>query len=330
MTVRYFNQLPKPYTAYPRIARQLFAQVAMQVKDQFTSPLHSDKSAETSFHWPHADYCVQSLNIDPAHLKRYQSITGFEQNEYIPALYLVVLAQSLQMQMMTHERFPFPILGLVHIGNQVKQYRPIKSSETIQLNCAFGELKPHDKGQQFDFIVTAKVDQTVVMEGLTTYLYRSTEPARSTETTSSQRTDTTDDLAVTTNKTGLHPSSIDLSLFDQKPIEQQWHVAEDLGRRYAMVSGDFNFIHLHALPAKAFGFDKAIAHGMWSHARALSALQPLPDAYDSAVQFKLPVALPSTIGLVSNQTSDCTEFILYNIDQRKPHVVGYLIAQSED
>src|SRR5690606_40430954 len=83
-----------------------------------------------------------------------------------------VLSQSLQMHMMTSEAFPFPILGLVHIRNQVKQYRKIGVNETLTLSCKFGELQPHDKGVQFDFITTVKVGDEVVVEALTTYLSR--------------------------------------------------------------------------------------------------------------------------------------------------------------
>ncbi len=52
-----------------------------------------------------------------------------------------------------------------------------------------------------------------------------------------------------------------------------WKLAGDLGRRYGAVSGDRNPIHLYPLTAKAFGFPTNIAHGMWTLARSLSALQ---------------------------------------------------------
>jgi acyl dehydratase len=38
---------------------------------------------------------------------------------------------------------------------------------------------------------------------------------------------------------------------------------------------DVNPIHLHAIAAKAFGFPRAIAHGMYTAARAFSACQEL-------------------------------------------------------
>ena len=50
----------------------------------------------------------------------------------------------------------------------------------------------------------------------------------------------------------------------------RWTLAGDVGRRYAAVSGDRNPIHLSALSAKALGFPRAIAHGMYTASRALA------------------------------------------------------------
>ena len=49
-----------------------------------------------------------------------------------------------------------------------------------------------------------------------------------------------------------------------------WRLPADLGRRYASVSGDRNPIHLYGVTAKAFGFPRQIAHGMWSKARSIA------------------------------------------------------------
>jgi acyl dehydratase len=80
----------------------------------------------------------------------------------------------------------------------------------------------------------------------------------------------------------------------------RWRVPADAGRRYARVSGDVNPIHLSALTARAFGFPRAIAHGMWVEARALAALSGrLPDALAVDVAFRKPLLLPSTVELAT-------------------------------
>ena len=83
------------------------------------------------------------------------------------------------------------------------------------------------------------------------------------------------------------------------PAVARWRLPEDLGRSYAGVSGDVNPIHLHALSAKAMGFPRQIAHGMWTCARTLAALgRTSLGPSSSSVWFTRPVFLPSTVELV--------------------------------
>lgn len=283
MNTRHFSQLPKPYLAYPKVIQGLI----------FKKP-----KAEKVL--PQVEYVVDSFKVDQKHLKAYNEVCGFKNNGYIPAIYLTVLSQSLQMHMMTSEAFPFPILGLVHIRNQVKQYRKIGVNETLTLSCKFGELQPHDKGVQFDFITTVKVAGEVVVEALTTYLSR-------------QKTNA---------KAAAKPAE---SQAPEYILNNEWNISENTGRRYAMTSGDFNLIHIHAVTAKAFGFKQAIAHGMWSKAKALANLS-LPDAYEVDVWFKLPMYLPSKVEFLTAQAANETDFLIRNSKSQKPHVTGHIKA----
>ena len=283
MKTRHFSQLPKPYMAYPKVIQGLI----------FKKP----KGEKVL---PQVEYVVDSFNVDQKHLKAYNQVCGFKNNGYIPAIYLTVLSQSLQMHMMTSEAFPFPILGLVHIRNQVKQYRKIGVNETLTLACKFGELQPHDKGVQFDFITTVKVGGEVVVEALTTYLSR-------------QKTNA---------KAAAKPAE---SQAPEYILNNEWNISENTGRRYAMTSGDFNLIHIHAVTAKAFGFKQAIAHGMWSKAKALANLS-LPDAYEADVWFKLPMYLPSKVEFLTAQAANDTDFLIRSSKNQKPHVTGHIKA----
>lgn len=283
MNTHHFSQLPKPYLVYPKVIQGLI----------FKKP-----KAEKVL--PQVEYVVDSFKVDQKHLKAYNEVCGFKNNGYIPAIYLTVLSQSLQMHMMTSEAFPFPILGLVHIRNQVKQYRKVGVNETLTLSCKFGELQPHDKGVQFDFITTVKVGNEVVVEGLTTYLSR-------------QKTNA---------KAAAKPVESKASEFK---LNNEWNISENTGRRYAMTSGDFNLIHIHAVTAKAFGFKKAIAHGMWSKAKALANLS-LPDAYEADVWFKLPMYLPSKVEFLTAQAANDTDFLIRSSKNQKPHVTGHIKA----
>ncbi|WRZ91352.1 MaoC/PaaZ C-terminal domain-containing protein [Streptomyces sp. NBC_01007] len=78
------------------------------------------------------------------------------------------------------------------------------------------------------------------------------------------------------------------------PAVAEWSLARDVGRRYGAVSGDRNPIHLHPLPARLFGFPRAIAHGMWTVARCLAEYGP-QQAVGVRAEFRAPVLLPGTV-----------------------------------
>ena len=290
MNTRHFSQLPKAYFAYPKVIQGL---IFKKIK---VAPI-----------LPQVKYQVDGFKVDQNHLKAYNQVCGFKNNGYIPAIYLAVLSQSLQMHMMTQEAFPFAVLGLVHIRNQIKQFRKVGSNEQLTLSCEFGELQPHDKGVQFDFITLAKVGDDVVMQGVTTYLSRQ-KTELSVKAANAVKTD---------QATEQYPTEYEL--------QGVWAIAENIGRRYAKVSGDFNLIHIHALTAKAFGFKQAIAHGMWSKARALASLN-LSDAYEADVWFKLPLYLPSQVEFLSVEQKQETDFLIRNQKNQKPHVAGRIKA----
>jgi acyl dehydratase len=107
----------------------------------------------------------------------------------------------------------------------------------------------------------------------------------------------------------------------------QWKLAGNLGRRYAAVSGDHNPIHLYPLTAKAFGFPRQIAHGMWSKARCVAAIATrLPDEVTVEVEFKKPILLPGTVAFGSRVVDDGPakgiDFSLTNPKSGAPHLVG--------
>ncbi len=286
MTTIRIERLPTPLQAYRKIVKSMV--------------LKARSTPQRAL--PDLEYVVERLTIDLDHLQRYAAICQFASMQTLPPTYLAVLSQSLQMLMMAEPEFPFPVLGLVHIHNQVSQNRPVKPSETIRLSCRFGTLKPHEKGLQFEFLTTAKVGDEEVWTGSSTYLMR-------------QKSSTAE------SRPAPRQEKVARKEGDR---QENWTVPGDIGRRYGLISGDINPIHLHPLSAKLFGFPKAIAHGMWTKARCVAALGKLPDAFDIDVQFKLPVLLPASVEFHAQPAGQQVAFELTDARNGKPHLAGTL------
>jgi acyl dehydratase len=210
------------------------------------------------------DVLEREVTVDPRALARYARVCGFTLRDELPATYPHVLAFPLHMELLA--RAPFSAVGVVHIANRIVQHRPLRLGEPLTISARVTELRPHRRGRQFDFVSEARVADELVWEDVSTNL---------------KRGDGDESL----------PRDPE---FDEPPVTAHWRLPDDLGRRYAAVSGDHNPIHLHGLTAKAFGFPRAIVHGMWTKARCLAALR-LPDAFEVSVRFKKPILLPSTV-----------------------------------
>jgi acyl dehydratase len=80
---------------------------------------------------------------------------------------------------------------------------------------------------------------------------------------------------------------------------------------------------VHPLTARLFGFQSAIAHGMWTKARCLAALQErLPDAYTVEVAFKRPILLPATVTFAEAQAPNGLAFGVRDKRKDTPHLDG--------
>lgn len=254
---------------------------------------------------PDLELVQSQVTIDRQHLADYNRVCGFAIRDTVPSTYLHILTFALQMTLLTDTSFPYALLGLVHVRNRIDQLRPVKTSEVLNFRLRVGNLQPHEHGITFDLISDGFVGTEKVWVDVSTYLRR-----QATESSGKKR----ERPARTVKADVPAPTAI-------------WTVPADIGRRYAAISGDRNPIHLYAVTAKLLGFPQAIAHGMWSKAASLAAIESrLPDAYSVDVQFKLPVLLPAKVAFSSEPTSTGLNFAIHDTRKGRPHLAGVVTA----
>jgi acyl dehydratase len=244
---------------------------------------------------------LENIEVDRGELDRYSEVCGFTSTRTLPPTFPHIMAFPLQMALMTDGGFPFGPVGLVHIENSITQHRWLRPSDRLALEVSAGPLAPHPKGRVFTIYSAARVKDELVWEEQSTMLRRG----------------------------GGDNSSRGAS--DPAPPEGTvvWSVPGDTGRRYASASGDRNPIHLHALTAKAFGFPRAIAHGMWAKARCLAALEhDLPDSFTAVVRFRKPILLPAKVAFGVMQTAEGTRFSLRDAETAALDLTGLITTTA--
>lgn len=251
---------------------------------------------------PDLELRLRGVSADRGRLADFARVCGTTLRDTLPPTYPHLPAFPLQMKLMTDGGFPFPLLGLVHIDNAITQHRPIDAAEPLDLLVRAEDLRAHPKGRAFSLIVEARSGEELVWEERGTILRRG---GGDPDAPRAERGE---------------PVSADV------PPSTEWRLAGDLGRRYGSVSGDRNPIHMHGLSAKAFGFPRAIAHGMWSKARCLGQLEGrLPDAFSVEVRFQKPILLPGKVSFAVVDDGDGElRFALRDARKGTEHLQGAL------
>lgn len=254
---------------------------------------------------PSTRITLADVQASPEKVAKYAEVCGFQlENNKLPMTFPHILAFPLHLELMLLRNFPFAVMGLVHVKNEITQHRAIDTLETMDVTCFFSDIRKTDKGFDVDIKTEVHITGELVWESISTNLVR-------------QKTDI-----------APAPKSSGPSALPSYPDKEFWNLSTDLGRRYALVSGDSNPIHLFALSAKLFGFKGHIAHGMWSKARIVAALYSKIDseACKVTVEFKLPVFLPASIQLNYEANDNGIEFDLRDQSGIKPHLKGSITA----
>jgi MaoC like domain len=268
---------------------------------------------------PDLDLKLEGVAADPAEVSAYAKVCGLALRDHLPPAYPHVLAFPLHLAVMADGRFPFGAVGLVHVANRIEQRRRIGLDEELAIQVRTTALRPHPKGRTFSLLTEVTIGGEVLWKSESTMLRRG-------ESTMLPR-DQGAPSAVVPGMRGEVPTASEGGGFEALPADApagaEWRLGGDLGRRYASVSGDRNPIHMHSLTARPLGFPGAIAHGMWTKARCLAALDSrLPDAFAVGVRFRKPIRLPGRVELASAEQGEEIAFAVRDVKLGTPHLDG--------
>jgi acyl dehydratase len=235
---------------------------------------------------------------EPGHLEAYRATCGFEPDGKLPITFPHALAGPLHLALLTSERFPLRLLGLIHLRNRIETLRAIGDREPLDLRCRVEGHRETDRGQEVDLVTEAHAGGQLAWTEVQVLLAR--RPG------------------------ARQPRPPAGPVAPAGARSARWSLGADLGRRYARVSGDYNPIHLSGPSARLFGFRRAIAHGMWTLARAAAELQPrvAGGAAVLEVTFKLPVLLPGRVSFQEWPLARGLGFALLDEAGERPHAVG--------
>jgi acyl dehydratase len=284
-----FDRLPSTFRFYPRA---VFGKRAALVPEGETVP--------------RLEASVESAVARPKHIARYRQVCGFADDGQLPITYPHVLAMPLHVALLTHPRFVVRLMGLIHVANEIHSIRALPVGNACRIRSWIEGHRDGDRGHEFELFTEVEDGQGIAWHEKSTLLAR--RAASGGQAARSARQTLRYDKPAPTDA----------------PVVAAIDVQRSVGRRYGWLAGDLNPIHLSDRGARLFGFDRAVAHGMWSMARSLAALSPeaLAPPVRVHVDFKLPLFLPASTELGHWPRDGRLLFVLKDAASGRPHLAG--------
>lgn len=221
---------------------------------------------------------VRGVQANLAKVTEFAHLMGEPARDVLPSGYLHALVFPVTMSVMVQEDFPLPLLGMIHLRNQVEQLAPVLFTDKLTVRAWARDLSGHRSGTQVQLVseIHTADGTELLWRGISTYLAKGVFlPGLDKPTATPIRED-----------------------FVPPAPTAEWRLGVDTGRAYAAVSGDFNPIHLSVLTAKALGLRRSIAHGMYAASRVLATVpSSKPHSFSWDISFDSPIFLPATVAL---------------------------------
>ena len=249
---------------------------------------------------PNLEVRIDNLSISEKDTNAYNRLLGFGLTNHIPSTYLFVKSFNLKTYLMSSMEMPFPMLGMVHFANKIKQIEPLNYNEKFSIICRTGNLIAHSKGQAFEINTSVEINGKSIWEETMVSLCK--------------------------GKEGIgEVLEWDIQDIADKYEKRTWNFEDNLGLKYAQASGDFNPIHLHPISAQLFGFKRHIIHGMYTAGKVLAQFSKVwNQPHEFATSFKTPIFLPSAVVFRNSEVENNITLDVVDKSETQPHLKGYI------
>lgn len=236
--------------------------------------------------------------------------TGTEGSQ-LPPVYPALWETALSLDLLGRDGIPFPSGGLVHLGGETVQVRPIHVGDEVRCRVEVDRVEPGPGGHKLTLRCRNWTAGGMLCgEDVIELLIR--ERGR-----------------VAPGRGGAKRNGSEVVDDPERwTLLEDWSLEASSGRRYARASGDYNPIHLWSATARPFGFQRQVLQGfcteaMIAHALIRGRLGNDPGALRRIrVAFRAPVELPGRVRLLVADRPGGGEFRLEREGARRPAAEG--------
>lgn len=255
---------------------------------------------------------VSGVRVDASNLAAYTRVCDLRLGDVLPLTYPFTLAFPLTMQLMLDPAYPVAAMGSVHLTNEIESRRALRVGDELNIRAHAENLREHPSGLLVDIVTEIRTGDDdepawVQRSGMLSKRRTSLSPAKDAPRPPKPEAPTAAEIGDPTVVKSVNETRIS---------------------EYAAVSGDRNPIHVSGVGAKAFGFPNVIAHGMWTAATLLGAVEGgIPERVRYSVEFGKPVVLPARLGIYARRAATASD-PAWTITARNPRKLGTVHATA--
>lgn len=264
---------------------------------------------------------VRGARVDAARDRRFRDLVGAPLSDEAFFGHVHALIMPMQMELMSADDFPLPMMGLVHTENVYRQFAPVPVGSEVDVEVRVDGFRAHRAGTE------------VVLKATVSAADAKGAAAKAGDAPRALVEEESVYLAkgVRLPDTGEAPEQGKRERFKPPAPTAQWRLPGSIGRSWAKISGDWNPIHVTGATAKALGMPGVVAHGMYTASRALAESNvPAGAPYEFRIRFAAPVVVPKTVQVAITRAGEITDgtarggkdIVAWDGRKKRPHFMG--------
>lgn len=241
--------------------------------------------ARVSDRAPEVERSIGPLRVHPERVAAYLELTdgadlGLARTRLLPPVFYTSFSLGPFLGVLSSGELGINLLGMVHLENELRVHRPLRMDDPVTCRVSLAEVDRTERRLLLTLLCENRVGETLASESRSRILVRLGGKGGGARSRASEE------------------DTPDVEAFREI---RRFHLAANLGRRYGLLVGDVNPIHLSPWTSRLFGFRRPIAHGFCLKALVAHALVRAHGEGDPArlgrlsIRFRGSVPLPSEL-----------------------------------
>lgn len=246
---------------------------------------------------------LDGLEINPAHLSRYNEICDIETHDQITLLYPLTLVFPIFQKILSLKQAPLSLYQVLGKRLKISQHRQISLDDRLDIFCEISGLRIVSKGLEIDLSAAIEVAGEMAWTATETFIYR--------------------------GDFGEIDADAEKPSFKAIPDAKEmarWFLPGGNGFRFARISGDGNGIHYSKRYARLLGFERDFAQPFLILGNALNHLLSYEKPYPVSLRaiFKGQFYYQRYVTLRGVKKGGRNRFDIYSEGNDRPCISGML------